>query len=209
MDGAGSDAGVGRPDSDVSRFPGTMENLTSRLNGQTLVGGMRSVFAMLSLAGGLYALVIGWPYPADLAYYPVFGTAAVLGGVCLLLAARPGWRIGWRGWAWVAFLAVVGTTFGLVISTDGVCCMHVYSVHRGYPFRWLHDSTELPSLMPTQQARTVMLGRPDAVSRTVDWAVAAVDALFWAYLGVVFVVATRLIRRAVAALGGEAVGARP
>lgn len=177
--------------------------------GQAVGSGLRGIVAVLSVAGGLYALVVWWPYTPDMAYHPAFGTAAVLGGVALLATTRPGWRVGWRGWAWVAFVAVAGTAFGLVISADGFCCTHLYSVHRGYPFRWLHDATELPSVMSTQQARTVMLGRPDAVTRTVDWAVAAVDALFWAYLGLVLVVGTRLVRRAVAALSGEAVGARP
>ncbi|HEY2950320.1 MAG TPA: hypothetical protein VGJ53_18300 [Micromonosporaceae bacterium] len=186
-----------------------MENPAGRVNGRAIASGLRGAAAVLSVAGGLYALVTWWPYAADAAHHPVFGVVAILGGLALLLTARPGWRIGWRGWAWVAFVAVAGTVVGLVISTDGICCVHLYSVHRGYPLRWLHDSTQLPSVMPTQQARTVMLGRPDAVTRTVDWELAAADALFWAYLGLVVVVTTRLARRAVAALDGEAIGARP
>jgi hypothetical protein len=210
MNGCADGDVADRVGSDVSRLPdGAVKKLTGGTDARAWSTGLRGTVAALGVTVALYALVEQWPVRADRAHHHVFGVVMILGGVALLITGRPRWRVGWRGWIWVGLAAAIGSAAGLAASRDGVCCAFTYSVHRGYPFRWLHASLELDGLVSTEQARTLMLGQPNAVMRSADWLVAGVDVLFWAYLGLLLVLATRLLRYVVAVLRGESVRHRP
>jgi hypothetical protein len=143
----------------------------------------------LTLVGGLTWLLLNLHGPHQ-ALDAAVGAVFAVGGLVLLMPHRirlPG-RI---TAATTAAAALAGTAAGLVASTSQLCCTYVYAVARGWPFHWLQRGAIADD---PDTARRLALGS----NWHVDAIAVAGDLLFWAYLGMGFVVVVVLIRRTAA-----------
>jgi hypothetical protein len=163
---------------------------------QAVGAALRGTLGALSLVGGLTWLLLnlqGARFATDV----LVGAVLAAGGLVLLMPHRVRLRpVASILAAGAASLA--GTAAGLLVSTSQLGGMFVYVTARGYPFHWVHRGA---SAGDPETARRLA----DAAQWQLDPSALVGDALFWAYAGLLVLVAADRARRA---MRGR-VGARP
>jgi hypothetical protein len=109
--------------------------------------------------------------------YLIFHAVWLVGGVLLLALASIGPNPGTAGYVAGAVVTAGGMIVSAVPATTTVCCLSAFPVRHGYPFTFL--------------ARNVGAGRWH-----LDNQHALADLMFWAFLGLIVLVAISLFRRA-------------
>jgi hypothetical protein len=152
-----------------------------------LRSGLVMLFGAVSLVGGLTWMLLNLHGPAP-AVDLTTGAVLALGGLVLLMPHRIRLPRVATGIA-AAVAGVGGTAAGLAVGTATTCCMFAYIEGRGFPFRWLQrggvaDDPEVARRL----AATDSWG--------VDVSTLTINAIVWAYLGVLVVALVVLMRRA-------------
>lgn len=163
---------------------------------QAVGAALRGTLGALSLVGGLTWLLLNLHGPRFVTDVLV-GVVLAAGGLVLLMPHRVRLRpvpslLG------AGAAALAGTAAGLLVSTSQLGGLYAYVTARGYPFHWVQRGAGATD--------------PDTARRLADTArwqldpVALIgDVLFWAYAGLLVLVAVDRARRAMR----ERVGARP
>jgi hypothetical protein len=112
--------------------------------------------------------------------YLIFHAVWLVGGLLLLALASIGPNPGAAGYVAGGVVTAVGMIVSAVPATTSVCCLSAFPVRHGYPFIFLaHD-----------------VGAGDAGRWHVDSQHAIADLTFWAFLGLMVLIAISLFRQA-------------
>jgi hypothetical protein len=149
---------------------------------------LRLAAGQVSLTTGVFWLLMSLPgvHPRDL-----FTGAALAGGGLVLLLWRRVPLSGRLALAAAGLAGLAGTAAGLAVRSAALCCMFSYGEGRGWPYTWLGRGAVADS--PGEARR---------LAGAEDWAMTSVTALVadvavWAYTGLVLIVVSVLVRRAV------------
>jgi len=151
---------------------------------------VRGVLGAVSLVGGLTwgLLNLGAPRPVtDM----IVGGVLAAGGLVLLMPHRV--RLPGRATAAATIAAALGGTLAGVISeSTQLAGMWAYLASRGWPFAWVSRAGLGGDAATARQVAEQSSWQVDAVNL-------AADLYFWSFVGLLLVVAARLVRRPAAA----------
>jgi hypothetical protein len=170
-----------------SRPPGLEDENGGGHRLRRLSSALVTPFGAVSLVGGLTWVLLNLHGPAP-AVDIATGAVLALGGLVLLMPHRirlP--RV--ATWIAAAVAGVGGTAAGLAAGTATACCMFAYIEGRGFPFLWLQRGGVADD---PEVARRLAA----ADSWGVDVSALMMNAIVWAYLGVLVVALAVLMRRA-------------
>lgn len=147
---------------------------------------LRNLLGALSLVGGLTWLLLNLHGPeimTDLLVGAVLGA----GGLVLLMPHRIRLRP-LENTAGAALAALLGTFGGLAAESSQLGGMFAYVTARGYPFKWLQRGAIAGDPQTAQNLA-------EAASWQIDVTALAANLVFWAYAGLLAVLAAGLVRR--------------
>jgi hypothetical protein len=157
---------------------------------------LRAGAGALTLVAGLTWLLLNLQSPEP-AVDVLVGVVLATGGLILLMPHRVQLPRRWTAGT-MALTALAGTAAGLVSAAEQECCMFAYATARGFPFRWIGRGAEAVTPEAARNLARAADWRIDAISMTAD-------LLFWAFVGLLAVVAVDATRRS----RRDRVGAQP
>jgi hypothetical protein len=169
-----------------NRVPDEPDNETALPWWRTLGTLLRSTLGALSLVGGLTWLLLNLHGP-QVATDVLVGAVLTAGGLVLLMPHRIRLRP-LENTGGAALAALLGTFGGLAAVSSQMGGMYAYVAARGYPFQWLRRGAVADD---PETARSLA----EAARWQIDVTALTANLVFWAYVGLLAVVAVELVRR--------------